>query len=71
MEIPAEMRLRVLAMTCRAFLFAFLFALAPLAIHASAERMRAPWDGLKIVPADVPYNCPQPPAFSRTLNVQG
>jgi len=58
-------------MTRRTFSFVFLFALIPLTVHASAERLRAPWDGLKIVPAGVPYNCPEPPAFGRTLNVEG
>jgi poly(beta-D-mannuronate) lyase len=55
----------------RAFCFVALLALASLTVHASAQRLRAPWDGLKIAPSDVPYHCPDPPAFTRTLDVQG
>lgn len=51
--------------------FAALVALTSLALHASTERLRAPWDALKIVPTDAPYHCPEPPAFGRTLDVQG
>jgi poly(beta-D-mannuronate) lyase len=51
--------------------FAFLAALAPLSLHALPERLRAPWDGARVTPTDTPYNCPEPPAFSRTLSVQG
>ena len=53
------------------FFFAVLSVLTSLPLHASSERLRAPWDGANIVPSDAPYNCPNPPGFSRTLNVQG
>jgi poly(beta-D-mannuronate) lyase len=54
----------------RAFFIASLFGLASLTLHASAGRLRGPWDGVKVAPTDAPYNCPEPPAFSRTLDVQ-
>lgn len=41
------------------------------AIPASGERLRSPWDSTKTVPTDAPYNCPAPPAFGRTLNLEG
>jgi poly(beta-D-mannuronate) lyase len=58
-------------MTRRTLLFALLITLIPVTLRASAGRLSAPWDGLKIVPTGVPYDCPEPPIFSRTLNVEG
>jgi poly(beta-D-mannuronate) lyase len=55
----------------RALFFATLFAFTSLTLHGSTERLRAPWDDLKISPTEAPYNCPEPPSFSRTLDVQG
>ena len=55
----------------RALCLAALSALTSPTLHASTERLRAPWDGVKIVPTDAPYNCPEPPTFGRTLDVQG
>lgn len=37
----------------------------------SAERLRSPWDPLAITPTDAPYACPAPPAFNRTLALEG
>jgi poly(beta-D-mannuronate) lyase len=51
----------------------FLAALslgALVAVPALAERLRSPWDSTKTVPTDAPYNCPVPPAFGRTLNLE-
>jgi poly(beta-D-mannuronate) lyase len=38
---------------------------------ARADTLRSPWDGLHVVPTDAPYDCPAPPPFSKSLNVQG
>ena len=38
---------------------------------ASAERLRSPWDAVKVTSTGVPYACPPPPAFSKTLNAEG
>jgi len=54
-----------------AFFFAALFALPSLPLYASNQRLRSPWDGVRVTPTDAPYNCPQPPAFGGTLDVQG
>jgi poly(beta-D-mannuronate) lyase len=58
-------------MVRREYFLASLFAFTSLTVHAPAQRLRAPWDGVKVVPTDAPYNCPDPPAFGRTLDVQG
>ena len=55
----------------RALFLASLFVLPSLALHASPAPLRSPWDVVKIVPEDVPYNCPEPPVFGRTLEVKG
>ena len=34
-------------------------------------QLRSPWDGLSIAATDAPYNCPEPPPFAKTLNVEG
>lgn len=39
--------------------------------HARGQRLHSPWDWARIVSTDAPYNCPAPPAFSRTLNLEG
>ncbi len=38
---------------------------------ASAEPLRSPWDAVQVAATDAPYNCPAPPAFARTINVEG
>jgi poly(beta-D-mannuronate) lyase len=53
------------------YLFCRVFLGSLVAIPASAEHLLSPWDSTKIVPTDAPYNCPAPPAFSRTLNLEG
>jgi poly(beta-D-mannuronate) lyase len=55
----------------RALCLTALSALTSPTLHASTVRLRAPWDGVMIVPTDAQYNCPEPPTFSRTLDVQG
>jgi len=53
---------------------AFLVLLAlgvALAVPAYGEKLLSPWDGTRIVPTGTPYNCPAPPAFSRTLSLEG
>ena len=52
--------------------FCWLFVAGALAcVQASAEQLRSPWDTASITPADAPYNCPAPPAFSKTLDAEG
>ena len=38
---------------------------------AHADRLRSPWDDRAITPTDAPYNCPAPPPFAKTLDVEG
>jgi poly(beta-D-mannuronate) lyase len=57
-------------MTRTSFLAIFFLGVS-VAIPASGERLHSPWDSTKIVPTDAPYNCPVPPAFSSTLNLEG
>ena len=56
------------SMTRRASLFVLLYGVV-LVIPASGERLLSPWDWTKTTPTDTPYNCPAPPAFSRTLDL--
>ena len=58
-------------MAGRASFFTLLFCGVALVIPAFGERLLSPWDGTKVVPTDAPYNCPVPPAFSRTLSLDG
>jgi poly(beta-D-mannuronate) lyase len=53
----------------RTSLLALFFCGVSVALPASGERLRSPWDSTKTVPTDAPYNCPEPPAFSRTLDL--
>ena len=55
----------------RTSLLALFFCGVSVALPATGERLRSPWDSTKTVPTDAPYNCPAPPAFSRTLNLEG
>src|SRR5215469_6738383 len=41
------------------------------AVCAYAEPLRSPWDSTKIVASNAPYECPAPPAFSRTMDLEG
>jgi poly(beta-D-mannuronate) lyase len=36
-----------------------------------ADKLRSPWDEEKVAVTDVPYKCPGPPEFAKTLNVEG
>jgi len=58
-------------MTRQTLFSAALFAFTSLTLHASTERLRSPWDAVTIVPTGAPYHCPDPPAFAKTLDVQG
>jgi poly(beta-D-mannuronate) lyase len=40
-----------------------------MAAVARAEKLRSPWDGMKIRPNDTPYNCRTAPEFAKTLSV--
>jgi len=52
--------------------FCWLFVAGVLTcVSASAERLRSPWDATTITPTGATYNCPAPPAFARTINVEG
>lgn len=42
-----------------------------LALPCSAERLHSPWDLQKIAATDAPYACPAPPAFAKTLSLEG
>jgi poly(beta-D-mannuronate) lyase len=42
-----------------------------LAPRVAQAQLRSPWDGLSIATTDAPYNCPEPPPFTKTLNVEG
>jgi poly(beta-D-mannuronate) lyase len=70
MLIRCQHALESVAMT-RTSLFVLFFCGVIVAIPASGERLHSPWDSTKTVPTDAPYNCPAPPAFARTLNLEG
>jgi poly(beta-D-mannuronate) lyase len=53
----------------RAALGSLAFLLVPILAHA--QQLRSPWDDHPIPLTDVPYNCPQPPPFTKTLDVEG
>ncbi|HEY2468750.1 MAG TPA: alginate lyase family protein [Terracidiphilus sp.] len=46
-----------------------LFVLLTNAAHGQDEKLRSPWDNIKIVQTDAPYNCPAPPSFAVTVDV--
>lgn len=49
-----------------------LCAIASLLVPRIVEaQLRSPWDGQPVTPTDAPYDCPQPPPFAKTLNVEG
>lgn len=45
-----------------------LLALALLNSAVTQERLRSPWDDLKIASSDTPYRCPAPPEFARIVD---
>ena len=57
-------------MRCRS-VFPVLVLTLSVALPAASEPLRSPWDATKIVATDAPYNCPAPPAFGKTLNLEG
>lgn len=63
--------LRMGSMICRGCVIALFLAGGAVALPASGRRLLSPWDATKIVPTDAPYNCPEPPAFSKTLTLDG
>jgi len=49
-----------------------LFAIAlcaPIAAHA--DQLHSPWDAQQITLTDAPYNCPDPPPFSKSVDAEG
>jgi len=48
-----------------------LLCTVTLVIPVSAEPLLSPWDWTKIPPTDALYACPAPPAFSKTLRLEG
>ncbi len=56
----------------RSVSFCWLLVTGALAwIPASAEALRSPWDAVQVAATDEPYNCPAPPAFARSINIEG
>jgi poly(beta-D-mannuronate) lyase len=47
-----------------------LLLLLLVALTASAQRLRSPWDGAAIAPTDAPYHCPEPPPFERIFHTE-
>jgi poly(beta-D-mannuronate) lyase len=45
----------------------FLLVVTPLA--AQSDKLVSPWDNRKIVPTAVPYDCPAPPPFAKTVEI--
>ena len=49
-----------------------LCALAsPLSPRIAQAQLRSPWDAQSITLTDTPYDCPPPPPFEKTLNIEG
>jgi poly(beta-D-mannuronate) lyase len=44
--------------------------LAIAASGAQAETLRSPWDNRKVEQTGVPYDCPAPPPFARTMEIE-
>ncbi|HUB53444.1 MAG TPA: alginate lyase family protein [Terracidiphilus sp.] len=42
-----------------------------LAAPAWGQHLLSPWDWTRVAATGAPYNCPAPPAFARTLNLEG
>ncbi len=58
---------------CRATLCILLCFASELCLGANKlpDRLRSPWDGTKVTLTDAPYKCPEPPAFSKTMDAEG
>jgi poly(beta-D-mannuronate) lyase len=57
----------------RDFLRWWLVAIALFSCTATvvkAEKLRSPWDNVKVVVTDAAYTCPSPPPFARTLDLK-
>jgi poly(beta-D-mannuronate) lyase len=46
-------------------------ALILAATVAHPQQLRSPWDDRRVIATDAPYKCPDPPAFTNTVNVEG
>jgi poly(beta-D-mannuronate) lyase len=46
-----------------------LLLIAASAAQAQGDKLRSPWDDRKIALIAVPYNCPAPPPFAKTLEI--
>ena len=46
-------------------------ALAGCALGVRSERLKSPWDGHPVALTDAAYPCPDPPPFSKSLNMEG
>jgi poly(beta-D-mannuronate) lyase len=46
-----------------------ILLLAVVATVAKAETLRSPWDNRKVEQTNVPYDCPAPPPFAKTLDI--
>ncbi|MGA7241603.1 MAG: poly(beta-D-mannuronate) lyase, partial [Terracidiphilus sp.] len=44
-------------------------ALSGAATASAADRLKSPWDGHPVTLTDAPYSCPDPPPFSKSLDV--
>lgn len=55
----------------RACLCAPLLCTVVLVVPACGEHLLSPWDWKKVVPSEASYICPAPPAFSKTLSLEG
>lgn len=55
----------------RALFCGISVAVTSVSVTASAQHLQSPWDGAATAPTDAPYTCPAPPAFSKTLDVEG
>jgi poly(beta-D-mannuronate) lyase len=46
----------------------FFLLLNP-AAYAQHEKLRSPWDGIKVTQTETAYNCPGPPPFASTVDI--
>jgi poly(beta-D-mannuronate) lyase len=65
------MRDRMGRMKLRSLSFQVFCAGLLVCVSAAAEQLRSPWETARTTPTDAAYACPAPPAFSRTLDLQG
>jgi poly(beta-D-mannuronate) lyase len=48
-----------------------LLILLAFSLSAHADRLRSPWDEVKITATDTPYDCPAAPPFAKTIDAEG